>query len=77
MPSENRPATKQSAPDPATSYERAKPENEAGMGTLSAEDVVPDDNPDRGDHAASNRHEPRQINARDNDDQRTKVNPSR
>jgi hypothetical protein len=36
MPSQNRPATPQQAPDPATNYERAKPQKEAGMGRLDS-----------------------------------------
>ena len=65
MASQNRPESKKNAPDPATSYERARPENEAGMGQLDMEDVIPEDRPDRETDATLNRHDPRQINARD------------
>jgi len=70
MASQNRPASPKNAPDPATSYERARPENEAGMGQLDMEDVIPEDRPDRETDATRNRHDPRQINARDLNDQR-------
>jgi hypothetical protein len=70
MASQNRPASPKHAPDPATSYERARPENEAGMGQLDMEDVIPEDRPDRGTDATPNKHDPRQINALDLDNQR-------
>ena len=35
-PSQNRPTSPAHAPDPPTKYERAKPQNEAGMGRLDA-----------------------------------------
>ena len=70
MASQNRPGSPKNAPDPATSYERARPENEAGMGQLDMEDVIPEDRPERGDDATPNKHDPRQINARDLDNQR-------
>ena len=70
MASQNRPASPKHAPDPATSYERAHPENEAGMGQLDMEDVIPEDRPDRGADAIRNNHDARQINARDLDNQR-------
>ena len=66
MPNENRPASKEQAPDPATSYERAKPEKEAGMGRLDNNQAVPTDRPDRQQDAVTNRQDPtHQINADD------------
>jgi hypothetical protein len=63
--SQNRPASPAQAPDPARSYERARPEAEPGMGRLDSGDAVahPADEPDRLEQAAKNRQEPRQINA--------------
>jgi hypothetical protein len=78
--SQNRPSSPQQAPDPATNYERAKPEKEAGMGSLNSpvgratptrrDDHAdrPDDHPkgDEWDKSASNIHTgTRQINAHD------------
>ena len=42
------------APDPARSYERARPEEEAGMGRLDNNKAVPIDRPDRSDQAVPN-----------------------
>jgi hypothetical protein len=52
-------------PDPASSYERAKPEKESGMGRLDAPKGVPTDEPDQMEQAVGNEQEPRQINADD------------
>ncbi len=67
MPAEqNRPASPRQAPDPANAYERAKPENEAGMGRLDSEKPLPDKSPDRGEQAVTNRQDgAKQINAHD------------
>jgi hypothetical protein len=66
MANENRPASNQQAPDPASSYERAKPEMEAGQGRMENNKGVPDARPDRGQDAVTNRQDPtRQINAQD------------
>ena len=63
---ENRPASPQQAPDPANSYERANPKNEAGMGRLDNNKAVPTDSPDRQEQAVPNKQDPRrQINAQD------------
>jgi hypothetical protein len=75
MSTHNRPASKQEAPDPATSYERAKPENEAGMGRLDNIVATPTDSPDRQDATVQNRQPSRQINAHDATDQRQKRQP--
>jgi hypothetical protein len=68
MPSQNRPASPQQAPDAATSYERAKPEKEAGMGRLDTpiRGSTPASHPDNWDKAAPNvQPGDRQLNAHD------------
>jgi hypothetical protein len=64
--SQNRPASKEDAPDPAHSYERAHPHREAGMGRLDNDVSTPTDRPDQAHGAVKNRQDPaRQINAQD------------
>ena len=66
--SQNRPASPAQAPDPATNYERAKPEKEAGMGRLDSPigRSTPLDRPDDGEQAVDNSQPgDRQINAHD------------
>ena len=58
-----RPASPQQAPDPANNYERAHPENEAGMGRMENNNSTPTQRPDQQQSAVGNRQEPRQINA--------------
>jgi hypothetical protein len=67
MASQHRPLNKGNAPDTATSYERAKPENEAGMGRLdNNDDATPTHRPDRADNATPNKQIPEhQLNAED------------
>ena len=66
QPSQMRPASKELAPDPAASYERAKPEKEAGMGRLDNNaDATPRRAPDRVGQAVTNQQPLRQINAHD------------
>ena len=66
MAEQNRPASPQSAPDPANSYERAHPENESGQGRLDNNKSTPHDSPDRQQQAVTNKQDPaRQINADD------------
>lgn len=66
QPDQTRPADPRKVQDPATSYERAKPEAEAGMGRLDNNAGTPTDRPDQMDEAVSNRQQPeRQINAQD------------
>lgn len=58
-----RPASKELAPDPATSYERAKPDKEAGMGRLDNNDSTPADSPDRMEQAVTHKQSGgRQLN---------------
>jgi hypothetical protein len=68
MASQNRPLSPDQAPDPATSYERAKPGREAGMESLDSAvgDATPADHDDRPDHGVENAQDPRrQVNAHD------------
>jgi len=53
------------APDPATSYERAKPEKEAGMGRLDNNVFKAEECEDKMEHAVSHKQSLRQINADD------------
>jgi hypothetical protein len=57
--------TEDREPDPARSYERAKPEKEAGMGRLDNDAATPTDRPDQPEAAVRNIHPPRQLNADD------------
>ena len=63
-------ASKEAAPDPARSYERAKPESEGGMGRLDNNDATPADSPDRIEQAVTHKQPLRQINAHDVGDNR-------
>ena len=74
-----RPSSKELAPDPATSYERAKPEKEAGMGRLDNNvNATPTDHPDHTPDAVENAQNPeRQINAHEVIDAGKTQNPAR
>ena len=68
MAEQMRPASNKEAPDPATSYERAKPEKEAGMGRLDSPvgRATPTNRPDDAEQALDNTQRgDRQINAQD------------
>ena len=66
MPDQNKPTSKQQAPDPSRSYERSRPADEAGMGRLDNNKGVPDASPDRPHEAVGNRQDPtRQVNGQD------------
>lgn len=65
QPPQMRPASKKLAPDPATSYERAKPEREAGMGRLDCDPALPAHAPDQMEQAVEHKQPLRQINADD------------
>ena len=66
MAQQHRPISPANAPDPARSYERAKPEAEAGMGRLDAEpNAAHTDHPDHIQDALDNAHPPRQLNSDD------------
>ena len=60
-----RPASPAQAPDPATTYERAKPEKEAGMGRLDNNPPRPHQTSDKMEDAVTNKQANRQINAED------------
>lgn len=56
------------APDPARSYERAKPEAESGMGRLdNNDDATPTPRRDKVYKAVKQRQDARQVNAEDDD----------
>lgn len=66
MAEQNRPASKELAPDTATTYERAKPEKEAGMGRLDNNRGTPTDSRDQIEQAVKNKQNPEnQVNAED------------
>jgi hypothetical protein len=65
MAEQTRPLSPNQAPDPARSYERAKPEAEAGMGRMDSDKAVPSEHPDHMKDAISHAQGPRQINAHD------------
>jgi len=72
MAEQMRPASKTDAPDPATSYERAKPHKEAGQGRLdNNDDATPANSPDRAEDAVKQKQAVRQINAEDVGDGRS------
>lgn len=56
MASQNRPLSKEKAPDPATTYERAKPENESTDGSLTAPKQRPHEAADQNERAVTNHH---------------------
>ena len=70
------PVNPQSAPDPARSYERARPETESGQGRLDNNaNATPAPSPDRQEQAVRNRQEARQINAEETIDDRATHRP--
>src|SRR5690242_15434998 len=78
MADPSRPTSKEHAPDPARSYERAKPEAEAGMGRLDSNDnAVPTDRPDQMPGAVKNAQKPRQVNAQELTDDAQSADPAR
>jgi hypothetical protein len=64
-PNRPRRLSRKNAPDPATVYERAKPEKEAGMGRLDNNPFKEEPSEDKMEHAVSHRQGLRQINAED------------
>jgi hypothetical protein len=71
MAEQMRPASREQAPDPAQSYERAHPAREAGMGRMDNNKATPEDAPDQSGRAVSNRQPgDRQVNAQDTVNQR-------
>jgi hypothetical protein len=75
MAEQMRPENRKKAPDPSNSYERAHPENEAGMGRLDNNDSTPTDRPDQVEEAVDNRQESHQLNSEDVVDQRENLSP--
>ena len=70
MAEQMRPSSPAKAPDPASSYERAKPDKEAGMGRLDNNKATPTVRQDKMEETVTNRQPPRQLNAHDVVDQR-------
>jgi hypothetical protein len=70
-----RPASNEQAPDPAHSYERAKPQRESGQGRLDNNISTPTNRADKGKQAVKNRQAPRQVNAQDVTDARQSSAP--
>jgi hypothetical protein len=67
-PSQNRPSSPQHAPDPASSFDRSKPEKEAGMGDLDSPigGSIPADQHGDLETTVNNAHPgDRQLNAHD------------
>ena len=71
-----RPASKEQAPDPSDSYERAHPEHEAGMGSLDNITATPTDRPNQQKKAVTNKQPPRQVNAEEITDARKSASPT-
>jgi hypothetical protein len=65
MAKHKRHRVRRSVPDPARTYERAKPDAEVGMGRLDSDKMRSSDREDRMHHAVHNRQPLRQINADD------------
>lgn len=62
-------------PDPASSYERAKPEKEAGQGRLDNNPGTPEDQPDRSGQAVKNQQPSKGIAAEDTSTQHEEGRP--
>ncbi|HSU65557.1 MAG TPA: hypothetical protein VLJ39_01670 [Tepidisphaeraceae bacterium] len=60
-----RPASPAQAPDPASSYERAKPEKEAGAGRMDNNVGTPARSADKSEQAVTQKQDLRQLNAQD------------
>lgn len=65
MAKRKRSLVERDAPDPARTYERARPEAESLNGRLDREESTPAKCPDRIDDAAANKQALRQLNADD------------
>jgi hypothetical protein len=66
MAEQMRPSSKQDAPNPAHSYERADPNREAGQGSLEKVEPDPTQQPDKIQETPQNRSDPRrQLNAQE------------
>ncbi len=60
-----RPLSKEDAPDPSRSYERAQPNAESGMGRLDNNRATPTPSPDQVEQAVTHKQPNRQLNAED------------
>lgn len=65
---QEKPVTPQRCPDPASSYERAKPQKESGMGELDIPSATPVDDPAREDQAVTNQTDPPELDDTDSVD---------
>src|SRR3954465_7592910 len=76
MAEKMRPASPSQAPDPANNYERAHPENEAGMGRLDNNKATPENTPEHDQQSEKNKqHDAGQANEQDVTNQRRGGNP--
>jgi hypothetical protein len=65
--------TEDREPDPARSYERAKPEKEAGMGRLDTVNATPTNRPGQAKETVRKVHAPHQNNANEVDNKRQAI----
>lgn len=77
MANQSKPGSKQQVPDPATVYERAKPEAESGQGRLDNNKATPTRRPDRIKDTVSHKQTSRQLNSDDVTDGRATRKPTR
>src|SRR4051794_39727710 len=76
MADQTRPASPNQAQDPANSYERANPNQEAGMGRLDNNAATPQQQADDPQRAATNRQSPeRHVNAQETGNARSSRQP--
>ena len=57
MGEQMRPASKKQAPDPSRSYERSRPEDEAGMGRMDNDETTPTPQPEQTKQTVKNRRD--------------------
>jgi hypothetical protein len=76
MAEKMKPSSPEAAPDPARSYERSHPNNEAGMGRLDNNKGTPAQSPDQIEQAVSHKQTPRQLNAHEVVSQRAEAKPA-
>lgn len=77
MANQTKAGSKQQVPDPATVYERAKPEAESGQGRLDNNNATPTPCPDRIEESVGHKQASRQINADDVVDGKATRKPTR
>jgi hypothetical protein len=77
MPEQNRPASKELAPDPSNNYERSHPEREAGQGRMDAPKPPAAKSADNMPGAVQNAQDgSKQLNAHDAESQKTGGTPA-